>query len=449
MQDAEGNLTLRSAKDGSGSQEFGWDYRNRLTQVITKDSEGNVTLTATYEYDAFDRRIRRTLGGSTTLDEQYLYDGTGDADVALVLDGSGNVKLRQLNAPGSNQVLAEDRCDGQTVTTRWALADHEGSVRDVVDNSGTVVDHIQYDSFGNIVAQTQPTERTREAYTGAPKDAETGFVYLHHRYMDASAGRWISQDPIRFAAGDGNLYRYASNSPLDGTDVTGLLRDAYDPYGLGSYIGGNPFDPSQPHAWLPDVGDSAVAAPVVTSPTSQQLAFARSRINDAIDAMLEADEPRLRQLGRNLSEMNQSGQIVPADLGCYHNTSIWPFDSRGTMGNTPKFDWNNRHDQRIEVDVEYAQVADAIALAGVMAHEYNHLMNLYPRCEGTLGQIGWHIVEGAKNLIPFGKDLEGNWVGAHEAPAWDDQRWVLRLLRVQAARRAAAARAGAAAESKP
>ena len=32
--------------------------------------------------------------------------------------------------------------------THWALSDHQGSVRDVIDNSGTVLTHIVYDSFG-------------------------------------------------------------------------------------------------------------------------------------------------------------------------------------------------------------------------------------------------------------------------------------------------------------
>ena len=223
--DDEGNLTRRTAQDASGSQTFAWDYRNRLTQVITKDGQNNVTLTATYEYDAFDRRVRKTVTGSQTLDEQYLCEGTGDADMSLVLDGQGNLKLRQLNAPGSNQVLAEDRISGQTTITRWAMADHEGSVRDVVDNTGTVVDHVQYDSFGNIVAETAPAERTRATYTGAPIDSETGFVYLHHRYLDAFTGRFVGQDAISFAAGDTNLYRYVGNDPMGDVDPLGLAAE--------------------------------------------------------------------------------------------------------------------------------------------------------------------------------------------------------------------------------
>jgi hypothetical protein len=38
-------------------------------------------------------------------------------------------------------------------------------------------------------------------------------------------GRFISQDPIGFAAGDANLYRYVGNKPSNATDPTGLVED--------------------------------------------------------------------------------------------------------------------------------------------------------------------------------------------------------------------------------
>jgi hypothetical protein len=45
---------------------------------------------------------------------------------------------------------------------------------------------------------------------------------------DATIGRWTSEDPIGFAAGDANLYRYVHNGPTNATDPSGLaerLRD--------------------------------------------------------------------------------------------------------------------------------------------------------------------------------------------------------------------------------
>jgi RHS repeat-associated protein len=40
---------------------------------------------------------------------------------------------------------------------------------------------------------------------------------------DPSIGRFISEDPLGFEAGDPNLYRYVGNSPTNATDPLGLL----------------------------------------------------------------------------------------------------------------------------------------------------------------------------------------------------------------------------------
>jgi len=44
--------------------------------------------------------------------------------------------------------------------------------------------------------------------------------------FDPSAGRWLTQDPMGFEAGDANLYRYVGNGPTnavdpEGTDIPG------------------------------------------------------------------------------------------------------------------------------------------------------------------------------------------------------------------------------------
>lgn len=41
---------------------------------------------------------------------------------------------------------------------------------------------------------------------------------------DPSVGRWITEDPIGFAAGDADLYRYVGNDPTNAVDPTGLER---------------------------------------------------------------------------------------------------------------------------------------------------------------------------------------------------------------------------------
>ena len=42
-----------------------------------------------------------------------------------------------------------------------------------------------------------------------------------NRWLDPQVGRWISEDPIGFAAGDANVYRYVGNIPATYTDPNG------------------------------------------------------------------------------------------------------------------------------------------------------------------------------------------------------------------------------------
>ncbi|HXG11328.1 MAG TPA: RHS repeat-associated core domain-containing protein, partial [Gemmataceae bacterium] len=83
--------------------------------------------------------------------------------------------------------------------------DRLGSVRDIVTTSGGQ-NHLDYDGFGNVVVETNPVLGDRYRWTSREYDAETGWQYHRARYYDPATGRWTSEDPIGFAAGDANLY---------------------------------------------------------------------------------------------------------------------------------------------------------------------------------------------------------------------------------------------------
>ena len=59
--DDEGNLVTRARKDSTETVAYTWDYRNRLTGLTVQDGDSQTVLTAGYVYDAFDRRIARTV----------------------------------------------------------------------------------------------------------------------------------------------------------------------------------------------------------------------------------------------------------------------------------------------------------------------------------------------------------------------------------------------------
>jgi RHS repeat-associated protein len=165
-----------------------------------------------YLYDAQDKRVGKQLDGIKI--ERYIYDGE---DIALVVDAQGTLIERYLYGDSTDSVLAVER-DG---TISWSLADRQGSVVDLVDEDGTVLNHFVYDSFGNRT-QTSGVE-FRYGYTGRELDGETGLYYYRARYYAPTTGRFISEDPMGFGAGDTNLYRYVNNSPTNYTDPTGMI----------------------------------------------------------------------------------------------------------------------------------------------------------------------------------------------------------------------------------
>ena len=117
-----------------------------------------------------------------------------------------------------DEVLAQENAAGEVF---WGLADHQGSVRLLMDNLGNVVNNITYDSFGNVTVETNAGTSFRFTYAGREYDSETGQYYYRSRLLDPLTGGFIQEDKIGFAGGDSNLYRYVGNSPLIYTDPYG------------------------------------------------------------------------------------------------------------------------------------------------------------------------------------------------------------------------------------
>jgi RHS repeat-associated protein len=221
--DHEGNRTKRTKTSDSSYTEYTWDYRNRLTNATEKNSSNTVLSTVDYTYDTFDRRIEKSYdadgpGSGAAVVTRYVYDGD---NIALQFDGSSNLTHRYLHGPAVDQILADEQIGG---TLLWPLTDNLGTVRDLVNSSGTVQNHLKYDSFGKVTAESNSAVDHIYAFTGRERDEETGLQYHRARYLDVAVGRWVSEDPTGIDAGDVNLARYVNNSPTSYVDSTGLIK---------------------------------------------------------------------------------------------------------------------------------------------------------------------------------------------------------------------------------
>jgi len=106
------------------------------------------------------------------------------------------------------------------------LTDHQGTVRDLaghwVDETFRV-EHVRYTAFGVPAIPGGLPGAVRSFYAGRDLDRFTDLYNNRARWYDAGAGRFLSEDPIGFAAGDANLYRYCGNSPTNATDPSGHI----------------------------------------------------------------------------------------------------------------------------------------------------------------------------------------------------------------------------------
>jgi RHS repeat-associated protein len=218
--DAAGNMTQKSKGSGQETWYFGYDNRNDLTSIRETSDGTTNTLTVTYTYDALGERVKEqdwVTGGSTT-ETRFAFDGR---NIWADLDSSNAVLVRRLFEDGVDQVLARTVGSGATAGVSLYLTDNQGSVRDLLNSSAQVQDHLDYTGFG-VLTESNPSVGDGYACTGLKEQKGAGILLAWHRPELLAAGRWMAQDPILFQAGDPNLYRYVDNSATNGTDRSGL-----------------------------------------------------------------------------------------------------------------------------------------------------------------------------------------------------------------------------------
>jgi RHS repeat-associated protein len=115
----------------------------------------------------------------------------------------------------------------QVSTDYFLLKDAlNGSVMAVVDTSiQTVKTGYGYTPFGTAF-KSNNNSNNNLLFTGRELDLGGTVYYFRGHYYNAGFQRFLSEDPIGFAGGDTNLYRYVGNNPLIGGDPTGLCIDA-------------------------------------------------------------------------------------------------------------------------------------------------------------------------------------------------------------------------------
>ena len=257
--DPAGNLT--QSETPSGQDDYEYDRANRLLGgpflQCRHDRDGHVTYlaspegrlsltynafglltraalptggTAEYNYDALGRRTVKRVGDSET---RFLWAGDRLISETITCDNTVTETHDFLYPPGSWSPLAQ-RINGSVFCCH---TDHRGAPTRLTDTSGHLAWSAAYTAFG----QAHPRHsqlRQPLRLPGQYHDEETGLHQNRWRSYDPQRGRYLSPDPLGLAGGL-NLYAYAGNDPINGSDPLGLFPGIEDlaPRVLGAKTG--------------------------------------------------------------------------------------------------------------------------------------------------------------------------------------------------------------------
>jgi len=296
---AKGNLTYRKDNVKNIQENFSYDNLNRLTGYAGKSATYNVNgnINSRSEIGAFQYAVAGkpyALSGVTTpsalipqRNQTITYTSfkrpasivEGDYTAAFTYNGEdGRVKmeLKKSSAKFLNRYYLsdcyeiDDRATGgvkeklylggdfysapavyvKEGTGAWNIyyicRDYLGSITHITNGSGSVVQELSYDAWGQLrnpanqtvyTPGTEPELFLGRGYTGHEHLAMFGLVNMNARLYDAAVGRFLSPDPFVQAPNfsqNFNRYSYAMNNPLKYTDENGEFWNII----IGAAIGG-------------------------------------------------------------------------------------------------------------------------------------------------------------------------------------------------------------------
>lgn len=262
--DAMGNILNRSdVADGAA-----WTYHSTKKHAVLQ--AGSASITYTYTYDANGNAQTRNGYGITWTSYNYpsvitgpgktltfnygpnreryrqVYENGSTTELTMYIGGSlekvsagGVVDWRHYVSVAGQTVAVVSRQSTGTNSTRYVLEDHQGSVAQITDSSGTLYVRESFTAFG---ARRDATDWsgscmctdlakmksvTRKGYTGheAIGGVSMGLNHMNGRVQDAITGRFLSADPYITAPGHTqgfNRYAYVMNNPITLTDLSGF-----------------------------------------------------------------------------------------------------------------------------------------------------------------------------------------------------------------------------------
>lgn len=211
-----GDNTYRYDEDGylvekttpSESTTYTYNTLGALTSASTP------TKSITYHLNALNQRVAKEVDGVIT--EKYLWANL--TTLLATYDKDDNL-VQRFNYADARMPISMAQ-DNQTYYLHY---DQVGSLRVVTDANHNIVKEITYDTFGNILSDTNQNLNIPFGFAGGLHDRDTDLVHFGYREYDPQTGKWTAKDPIGFDGGDANLYGYVLGDPVNFIDPEGLI----------------------------------------------------------------------------------------------------------------------------------------------------------------------------------------------------------------------------------
>jgi RHS repeat-associated protein len=216
-------------------KEVKYDFANN-TAARTDNfyQDGSNQTIATYTYDAFNRRITKTVGSTT---ERYTYDDWDIVEISTNSDDYTNII-----DSGTDRHIAIEVTANNTSTLYYFLTDERGNVTALTDANGNVLERYRYRVYGDfeiLDSQFSPKNCSNQTcyatnlhnfiWGGSLYESETGLYWMRNRYYHIDMHRFINQDPI-------GIWGDANNLGNGFAYVAGMVIEASDPSGLDIWI---------------------------------------------------------------------------------------------------------------------------------------------------------------------------------------------------------------------
>ena len=144
-------------------------------------------------------------------------------------------------------------------------------------------------------------------------DATIGQYFDNARWYGTGGGRFLSQDPRAFAAGDVNLYRFVGNDPTDASDPSGLEATTFLVGGM-MFLGGV--------AAAPIIINAAMIGAVAGAAVFAKIQYIEFNEALAAQAAAAAENARLnaRLMQLQMTRMNAQLAAQATAIAAVHNT---------------------------------------------------------------------------------------------------------------------------------